>query len=126
MTLSALFGAQPTVFFALTVVLFGATAFLVGRAVAGTWRPVWQVVGYVALLGLANRFLHFALFDGVLLSLYGYVVHTAVLQMIGLVGFQATRARRMVQQYPWLYEPAGLLGWRQRAAKAGCGAADAD
>ncbi len=126
MTLSGLLGAQPAVFFGLTVVLFGATAWMVGRAVAGTWRPVWQVVAYVALLGTADRFLHFALFDGVLLSLYGYLVHTAVLQVIGLLGYQATRARRMVQQYPWLYEPAGPLGWRRRTDNAGCGAAGGD
>lgn len=114
MTLAGILGAQPAVFLGLTVVLFGAVAFLIGRAVADSWRPVWQAVAYVALLGAADRFLHFALFDGDLLSLYGYLAHTLVLQVIGLLGFRWTRARRMVLQYPWLYERAGPLSWRQR------------
>ena len=29
-------------------------------------------------------------------------------------GFQLTRARQMVEQYPWAYEPAGLLSWRRK------------
>jgi hypothetical protein len=35
--------------------------------------------------------------------------------VIGLLGFRYTRSRQMVTQYGWLYEPAGLFGWRERA-----------
>ena len=37
-----------------------------------TWRPWWQVVAYALILGAAARFIHFALFDGTLLSLHYY------------------------------------------------------
>lgn len=112
--MEAAFGTTWAVFLGLTVVLFGATAFLTGQAVAATWRPAWQVVFYCALLGLADRFLHFALFGGVLLSSLGYVADTAVLVAIGLFAHRVTRARRMVIQYPWLYERTGLFTWRER------------
>ena len=39
------------------------------------------------------RFIHFALFDGTLLSLHYYAVDTIVLLIIGALGFQYRRAR---------------------------------
>ena len=33
-------------------------------AIAQTWRPLWHIAAYMALLGAAVRFIHFALFDG--------------------------------------------------------------
>ena len=47
-----------------TGVLGGGAAFLAGRAIAQTWRPFWNVVVYMAMLGAAVRFVHFALFEG--------------------------------------------------------------
>ena len=38
------------------------------------------------------RFIHFALFDGTLLSLHYYVVDTIVLLIIGALGFRYHRA----------------------------------
>ncbi len=55
----------------------------------------------------------FALYDGDLFSLTGYLVDTAVLIAISLLAFQLNKAKKMVTQYPWLYEPAGPLGWRK-------------
>ena len=52
------------VFLLVTVVLGGGAAALAGRAVALTWRPWWQVVVYMLMLGAAVRFIHFALFEG--------------------------------------------------------------
>lgn len=89
-------------------------AFMTGQAVAGTWRPAWQVVLYVLLLGAVDRFLVHALFEGELLSLSGYGVDTAILLAVGGVGFRLRRVERMVKQYPWLHERAGLLDWRDR------------
>ena len=37
-----------------------------------------------------------------------------VLGLIMAVAFFRARARKMVRQYPWLYEPNGPLGWRTR------------
>jgi hypothetical protein len=102
------------VFLLVTVVLGGGAAALAGRAVALTWRPWWQVVVYMLLLGAAVRFIHFALFGGTLLSIHYYAVDTLVCMAFGFAGFQAARARRMVAQYPWISEPDGRLRWRRK------------
>ena len=107
-------GASIAVFIGLTVCLMGFAAYMTGQALANTWRPWWLVIVYGALLGLFDRFLGFALFDGELLSVGGYAVDTAVLVAIGLFAFRLTQAHRMVSQYPWLYERSGLFGWRNR------------
>jgi hypothetical protein len=73
-------------------------------------------VAYALLLGAADRFLAYALFDGALLSVPGYLIDTAVLVAITLVAHRITRAQRMVSQYPWLYRRTGLFSWRERGA----------
>jgi len=102
------------VFLLVTVVLGGGAAALAGRAVALTWRPWWQVVVYMLMLGAAVRFIHFALFQGTLLSIHYYAVDTLVCMAFGFAGFQAARARRMVAQYPWINEPDGPLRWHRK------------
>jgi hypothetical protein len=101
-------------FLILTVVLGGGAAWMAGRAIASTWRPAWQIVPYMALLGLAIRFLHYALFGGTLLSIHYYLVDTVVLLIAGFVGFRLKRTSQMVTQYRWLYERTGLFTWRER------------
>ena len=103
------------VFLLVTVVLGGGAAALAGRAVALTWRPWWQVLVYMLMLGAAVRFIHFALFNGTLLSIHYYAVDTLVCMAFGFAGFQAARARRMVAQYPWINEPDGPMRWRRKA-----------
>jgi hypothetical protein len=102
------------VFIGLTVVFMGGCAFMTGMALASTWRPMWQVVPYALGLGLADRFLCFALFQAELLSLPGYVLNGVVLLAISLAAYRLTKARRMVSQYPWLYRRTGLFGWTER------------
>jgi len=102
------------VFLLVTVVLGGGAAALAGRAVALTWRPWWQVVVYMLMLGAVVRFIHFALFGGTLLSIHYYAVDTLLCMAFGFAGFQAARARRMVAQYPWINEPDGPLRWRRK------------
>lgn len=99
------------VFLGVTVLFMGGCAFMAGQALAATWRPLWQVFPYALGLGMADRFLGFALFGGRLLWLPGYVTDTAVLLAIALAAYRMTQARRMVTQYPWLYRRAGLFGW---------------
>ena len=106
------------VFVGLTCILFGFAAYATGWALASTWRPAWWAVFYAALLGLVDRFLHWALFDGPLLSPVGYAVDTAVLIAIALAAYRLTQAARMVRQYPWLYRRAGLFSWRPIAHTA--------
>ena len=109
-----LIGNSIWVFLVLTVVIAGGVAFMVGQALARTWRPMWQLLGYAALVGAADRFLIFALFDGQLLSLAGYVLDTAVLIALAWIAFRSTRSYMMVTQYPWLYERTGPITWRAR------------
>ena len=98
-----------------TGVLGGGAAFLAGRAIAQTWRPFWSVVVYMALLGAAVRFVHFALFEGTLLSPASYVADTAYLIVIGSLAWRMTRAAQMATQYYWLYERTSPLTWQARA-----------
>jgi hypothetical protein len=102
------------IFLLVTVVLGGGAAVLAGRAVAMTWRPWWQVVVYMLMLGAAVRFIHFALFGGTLLSLHYYTVDAAICMAFGFLGFQAARAARMVAQYPWINEARGPLRWHRK------------
>ncbi len=108
------------IFILLTVILGGGAAFLTGRAVAGTWRPWWQVAAYMLVLGAAVRFFHMALFAGELLSLPLYLGDAAICLLFGFWGYRATRARQMAQQYGWLYQRAGFLGWtpKERAPQS--------
>ncbi len=97
-----------------TGVLAGGAAWLTGRAVANTWRSLWQLALYIVLLTAFTRFLHFALFEGPLLSGAGYLVDLAILAVMAVTGFRVTRTNQMVTQYNWLYERVGPLSWRAR------------
>lgn len=97
-----------------TGLIGGGAAWASGKAIAETWRPFRQVVGYMLLLGAAVRFFHFALFEGELLSLVSYLADTLYLVAVGGLAWRATRARRMVTQYRWLYERTSPLTWRER------------
>jgi uncharacterized protein DUF6867 len=102
------------IFVLVTILLGGGAAVLAGRAIAATWRPWWQVVVYVLILGAAVRFIHFALFGGTLLSAHYYAVDSAICLAAGLLGFRAARASQMVAQYRWINVPDGPLRWRRR------------
>jgi hypothetical protein len=107
------------VFVLVTIVLGGGAAALTGRAIAATWRPWWHVIPLTLLLGAAVRFLHFALFDGTLLSLQYYVADTAVCLMCGLIGFRLMRVSQMVTCYGWINERKDFYNWRRRAPANG-------
>ena len=103
-------------FVLVTVIMGGGAAWLAGRAIASTWRPWWHVAFYMLILGLAVRFIHFALFEGTLLSPQFYAVDTAVCLIFGFLGYRATRVAQMTTQYGWINERAGFLRWARRAA----------
>jgi hypothetical protein len=102
------------VFLLVTIILGGGGAWLTGRAIAGTWRPAWQVGFYMLMMAGAVRFLHMALFEGTLLSLHYYAVDAVVCLAFGYAGFKAERAAQMVRQYSWLTSPNGLMRWRRK------------
>jgi hypothetical protein len=112
-------GNSLGVFLLLTVTLGGGAAALTGRAIAAAWRPWWHLIALVLLLGAAVRFLHFALFEGTLLSLTYYVADTAVCLVCGLIGFRLMRVSQMVTCYGWINERADLYTWRRRKAASG-------
>jgi hypothetical protein len=111
--MSDLLGTSVGVFIGLTVALFGLAAFRAGQALAEGWRPARDAV--LAALGLmiADRFLAATLFASPALSVSAAVVAAFYLAAVTLFAWRATLARKMVRQYPWLYRPAGLLGWRR-------------
>ncbi len=101
-----------------TGVLGGGAAWLSGRAIAVTWRPFGHVIGYMMLLGAAVRFVHYALFEGTLLSLPSYATDTFYLILVGALAWRITRVNQMVRQYNWLYERVSLLAWCARSPTA--------
>ncbi len=112
MTPVPILDAPIPVFIGLTVVGMGFAAFMIGQAVARTWRPAGQAAAYCLLLGLADRFLGFALFGTPLTSPTGYLIDTAFLVAVAQIAFRLCRARKMVAQYPWLYRRAGPFDWQ--------------
>jgi len=104
------------VFLLVTVLLGGGAAWLAGRAIAQTWRPWWSIVVYMLILGLAVRFIHYALFDGTLVSLHYYAVDSAVAILFAGLGFHLTRRSQMARQYGFLDTPVARSAARQDAA----------
>jgi hypothetical protein len=112
----------------LTIIMFGGGGFMMGQALADTWRPWWQILPYSALLALGNNFLGFALFDGAFFidSLFSkgakplseaileYVIDFGVILAFACLGFRLTQVRKMPAQYPWLYERVGPFSWRAK------------
>jgi hypothetical protein len=102
------------VFLLVSVLLGGGAAWLAGRAIAATWRPWWHVAFYMLVLGVAVRFIHFALFEATLLSLHYYLVDAGICLGLGFLGFQAARAAQMATQYRWVNARTGAFTWARR------------
>jgi len=105
-------GTTAGVTLGMTIIFMSGCALMMGRALALGWRPVWQTIPYAALLGVADRFLIYGMFDGALWSLSGYLLDVDFLLIVAALSYRATLAARMVAQYPWLYRPDGPFGWR--------------
>ena len=97
-----------------TVILAGGAAYLTGRATARSWLGEGHLIVYMALLAAATRFIHFALFDGTLLSLHYYIVDFVVITAIAILGKRVTRAGQMARQYSFEYERKGTLFWARK------------
>jgi hypothetical protein len=102
-------------FIFITLILGGMAARSTGRANAGKWSPYRLTFIYILLLGLAVRFLHFALFQRSLLSPHYYVIDEIFLQAIALWAFRGARAEQMTRQYRWMFDRTGSTGWLRRA-----------
>lgn len=114
--------------FIIFLCLYGFAAFMMGQALAETWRPVWHNFFYGLLLTAGDRALAYMLlhtgklsladFFGMMFGL-GALLDAVIIFAIALFAYRITRARQMVTQYPWLYEKAGLVAWRDRTATGG-------
>lgn len=114
-------GESLPVFIGLTIVLFGGASFMMGQALGETWRPAYQNITYGLVLTVAERLADNFLFAARIIPLsfsdagpiIGYISHAIVLIGIALLAHRLTRARKMVNQYPWLYAQSGLFGWKE-------------
>lgn len=109
-----LYASNIGVFIILVCILGGGTAWMTGRAVAVTWRPLGVLAWFLFLLTLAVRFLCFSLFQEPLLSVQYLIVDYIVLGVIGFAGWRYTRTNQMATQYVWLYEKINPFNWRLR------------
>lgn len=134
------FGMWIAAFALLGLALGGAAALSAGRALALGWRSFAIAPFYMVGLGAAVGFLHYALFGLSAIPLYdigdalwsvGADAPAAVARLgadcaywaglsvlltgVTFLGYRATRAAQMAQRYGWMFERAGLLGWRERA-----------
>ena len=101
-------------FLIVTCLLGGWAAWMTGKACAQTWRPYIALVIYLLALGIAVRFLHHALFGGHMLAARFYVVDTAILLILGTLGYKHTRTSQMTRQYHWLYEKVSPFSFRAK------------
>ena len=102
------------IFVILTLIFGGGAAYLAGRGLATKWRPLWMAVLAMVPLTLGLRFLHYALFGADLTSLHYLITDFLILLAFCLLGYRMTIVKKMVGQYPWLYESAGPLGWKTK------------
>jgi len=101
-------------FLFVTCLLAGGAAYLTGRANARVWGDDITLVVYMVLLSAATRFIHFALFDGSLLTPYYYLIDFVVITVIAIFGKRLTRARQMARQYGFEYERKNALAWSRK------------
>ena len=90
------------------------TAWRSGKAAAEGWNGYLTVVVYTLLLGVAMRFLHYALFQGPFISPFYYVLDVVILLVFSSAGFRIRRTRQMVQNYYWLYEPTSAFSFKKK------------
>ena len=107
------------IFLIVTIFIFGGASFLMGQAIAETWRPIWQNIVYGIALVAAERFFAWALFKAPPLLVGPILLNTVVIIGFALLAYRLTQVRKMVSQYPWLFERAGLFTWRDKATTAG-------
>lgn len=104
----------PAVFVLVTLGLGGAASWATGRAIALTWKPLWQLAIYMGLMTFAVRFIHYALFHQPFLTPANVLVDYTVLTAIAFLGYRMMRAWQMQTQYPWIYKQTSPLSWRRK------------
>jgi hypothetical protein len=100
------------IFILVTLVMGGAAGYSTGKAIAQTWRPGWHLIASALVLGVAVRFIHYALFGASFLTPHYYVIDSLLVLLAAFVGFRLTRAKQMTTRYRWLYEPSSAFTWK--------------
>jgi Flp pilus assembly protein protease CpaA len=118
MTMQGILYEEPSalLFVLVTIVMGGAAAWQMGRSIAQTWRPFWMVFAYAAALNCGVRFIHYALFQGTLLSIHFYLVDYVVIVAFTIAGWRKRRAEQMASQYAFSFEAAGPFAWRRKSS----------
>ncbi len=80
----------------------GAAAFMTGRAIAQTWRPLWHIPFYAFAIACTVRFFHYALFEEPMMSAKNLAVDFAVMLISAAIGYRVYRSGQMARQYSWL------------------------
>ncbi len=91
-----------------------SAALATGRSFASSWSPLWLTVPAMAALAAGVHFLHYALFQEVLLSPYYFGVTFLTLLIFAALGYRAKRALQMGTQYRWMFHTEGMF-WSERA-----------
>jgi hypothetical protein len=86
-------------FLVVTCALGCGAAYMTGRAMAMGWKTLGILAFYCFLLAIVARFLHFALYDGALLSAYYFIVNFIIIMAVGLLGFRVHRVKQMTHQW---------------------------
>src|SRR5579875_247679 len=89
-----------------------AAAVATGRSFAASWSPLWLVVPATLALAAGIHFLHYALFQEDLASLYYYGATWLALLVFAALGYRSRRAQQMGSQYRWLFHAEGMF-WRE-------------
>ena len=101
-------------FVLMTVILFGWCGYQLGKAMANTWQSIPLMIFYIFLLTTFDRFLLFALFEQKLLSTTMFLVDFVALSLISIISYRITKARYMVNQYPWKYQKSGFFSYKNK------------
>jgi hypothetical protein len=90
------------------------TAWRSGKAAAENWSDYPVVIAYTVLLAAAMQFLHHALFDGPVISVFYYVIDFILLLIFSTAGYRFRRTNQMVNNYYWLYEKTSAFSWKAK------------
>lgn len=103
-------------FLLVTVAMGGWAAWRTGKALAKSWKPSWTLVPSMLLLGMAVRFIHFAMFEGTPFTLHYYAVDTLLITVAAYLGWRHERTSAMARQYAFSFEKASPFTWRRKSA----------
>ncbi len=101
-------------FVLITVLIGGWMSWRMGRGIAAAWKPLWLILPAALGLGLGVRFLHFALFEGTLLSLHYWLIDSGVCALFGGLGWRFERAATMARQYAFAFERVFTFRFRRK------------